>query len=182
MIDFVEIEIDFTCRTKIHRRFKWLGGLATKPAMATFTCIGFMPETWPNRSKCRRCDWLWIFENRMQTKRWGNLRNRSHCVRLFNYADILLHQGTTQLQYRVFILSPAPHFFSRKLNSNACWNNCYCPCFRHPVVKLNGEHFIINATIFDLDPKLYPRHFTKYVQKTRDSFNAYKCYSGAKTL
>lgn len=91
MIDFVEIEINFTCRTKIYRWFKWLEGLATKPALATFTCNGFMPETWSNRSTFHRCDWLWIFENHMQTKWWGNLWDRSHCARLFNYADILLH-------------------------------------------------------------------------------------------
>ncbi|XP_055295906.1 inositol-pentakisphosphate 2-kinase [Sitodiplosis mosellana] len=52
----------------------------------------------------------------------------------------------------------------------------------YPLVKLNDQQFIVNATVFDLDPKLYPRHFMKYVQKTRESFNAYKLFLGAKHL
>lgn len=50
---------------------------------------------------------------------------------------------------------------------------------RYPIVQLNGQQFIVNATVFDLDPKFYPRHFSKYVQKTRDSFSAYKLFLGA---
>lgn len=46
--------------------------------------------------------------------------------------------------------------------------------FRFPHINLNGKQFIVNATVFDLDPKPHLRHYSKYIQKTRDSYNAYR--------
>lgn len=54
--------------------------------------------------------------------------------------------------------------------------------FEYPLVQVNAQKFIVNATVFDLDPKYYPRHFSKYVQKTRDSFYAYKLFLNLKSL
>lgn len=48
--------------------------------------------------------------------------------------------------------------------------------YRYPIIYSNGKDFIANATVFDLDPKLYPQHFLKFVKKTREAFSAYKCY------
>lgn len=50
---------------------------------------------------------------------------------------------------------------------------------RYPTISLSGHDFIVNSTVFDLDPKLYPHHFAKYVKKTKDSFNAYKQHRNA---
>lgn len=48
---------------------------------------------------------------------------------------------------------------------------------RTPILYADNESYAINATVFDLDPKLYTKHFKKYVEKTKESYHAVGQYS-----
>lgn len=49
--------------------------------------------------------------------------------------------------------------------------------WRTPLLYAENESYAINATVFDLDPKLYTKHFKKYVEKTKESYHAVGQYS-----
>lgn len=43
---------------------------------------------------------------------------------------------------------------------------------RTHIVRVGRDHFLVNATVVDVDPKT-PEHFVKYIKQTNTSHKAY---------
>lgn len=45
--------------------------------------------------------------------------------------------------------------------------------FSRPIITIDGVNFAARSVVFDLDPKLYPKHFIKYIERTKQSYVAW---------
>ncbi|XP_031622852.1 inositol-pentakisphosphate 2-kinase [Contarinia nasturtii] len=99
-----------------------------------------------------------------------NIIDYEYLKTTYNLSDEQMYEiGATALDSSIMLTFQC---IDQQTNDNS-GNNEYA------VVNLNDQQFIVSASVFDLDPKFYPRHFTKYVQKTRESYNAYQLFLNA---